>query len=187
MANGSTKPGATHLHQEMFLLPQMWKYPSLGFEVSVRNGNVHIVALVCITFSISSLLPSCVFVLFSVYQALGHGSESMGVINASRTSLLSLEVRKRFSAVTATTWSFSCGTRGEPPDMHGPSLSLLHQLCADSLNNGIHSINKHTRLKLKHTHWRVFCSHWWWPDLGSVYTQWILLHFNITKRISNSF
>lgn len=67
-------------------------------------------------FFISSHLPS------GVSFPSGHGSWSTKVINASRSPLLSLGVREEVSAVTATTWSLSCSTSTEPPDLPRPSL-----------------------------------------------------------------
>lgn len=62
------------------------------------------------------LLPSSLWCVF-LSDASGHGSQSTKVINASRSTLLSLGVMVGVSAVTATTWSLSCSTSAEPPDL----------------------------------------------------------------------
>lgn len=80
------------------------------------------------------LLPPSLWCVF-LSDASGHGSQSTKVINASRSTLLSLGVMVGVSAVTATTWSLSCSTSAEPPDLQCSNpccLSLLSLIPAFS-------------------------------------------------------
>lgn len=94
--------------------------------------------------------PSSVFMFFSQSQASSHGSGSTQVINVSRSPLLSLRVREKVSAVTATTRSFSWSATVQPPDLLGLLLSAFFLSRQDHLQKASKLLKRESKCKTEH-------------------------------------